>query len=63
VVDGVALTGILCSSNSTGSIFSFDDAGRIAFPDTGGRYKYKPGKGVNKININKVDGLWSLHLG
>jgi hypothetical protein len=55
VVDGVALTGNLCSSNSTGGIFAFDDAGRIAFLDTG-LYKYEPGKGVNKININKVEG-------
>ncbi len=56
VVDGVALTGNICSANSTGGIFAFDDAGRVAFGDTGGLYKYKPGKGVTKININKVDG-------
>ena len=56
VVDGVALTGSLCGGNSTGGIFAFDDAGRIAFADTGGLYKYKPGKGVNKISITKVDG-------
>jgi hypothetical protein len=56
VVDGVALTGNLCSSNSTGNLFAFDDAGRVAFGDTGGLYKYRPGKGVNKININKIDG-------
>jgi hypothetical protein len=56
VVDGVSLTGNLCSSNSAGGIFAFDDAGRIAFLETGGLYKYKPGKGVTKLNINKVDG-------
>ena len=62
-IDGVQLLGDLCSgsANSQGG-FSFDYAGRIAFVDTGGLYKYTPKNGVTKINISKIDGQPATQL-
>jgi hypothetical protein len=55
VVDGVTLLGNFCGTEN-GNNFAFDDQGRVAFNDTGGSYRYVPGKGVSKINPNQGEG-------
>ena len=53
VVNGVQLVGNICA---TTNVFAFNDAGRIAFADTGGLYTFIPGTGLSKVNITRVDG-------
>lgn len=55
VVDGVTLLGNFCGQEN-GNNFAFNDQGRVAFNDTGGSYRYVPGKGVSKINPNQGEG-------
>jgi hypothetical protein len=55
VVDGVTLLGSFCGQEN-GNNFAFDNKGRIAFNDSGGSYRYVPGKGVKKINPDQGDG-------
>lgn len=55
VVDGVTLLGNFCGIENDNN-FAFDDQGRVAFNDTGGSYRYVPGKGVSKIDPNQGEG-------
>jgi len=55
VVDGVTLLGNFCGQDN-GNNFAFDNQGRVVFNDTGGTYRYLPGKGVSKINPNQGEG-------
>jgi hypothetical protein len=55
VVDGVTLLRDFCGTED-GNNFAFDDQGRVAFNDTGGSYRYVPGKGVSKIDPNQGEG-------
>lgn len=55
VVKGVTLLGNFCGTEN-GNNFAFNDEGRVAFNDTGGSYRYVPGKGLSKINPNQGDG-------
>lgn len=64
-VDGVQFLANICSgtANASGGTFSFDHAGRIAFLETGGLYKYTTNKGLKKIKLNKIDGQPITQLG
>ncbi len=61
-VDGVQLLENICSNSAqaNGGTFAFDHAGRIAFLDSGGFYKYTSEHGLKKIDTSKFDGQSSL---